>query len=960
MSNLGKILNSGVVNDIEVLFDDVQNSGVLDPVGTSAFTLKNLSVQAANPALKVFDLAANVDASVQAQAQILASTATITPFVSDASLSAPNGSSYAQLTVTGNLGAGAGGNVGNAVPLSISASASASFAYNHYLPAAATSTRIAALQQLATSAQLPQFESLTGLKAGEISSFEAKLNFDLGLKAKYGSSFNVAETLQLFEGLSAQFKAQVQYSIEASLGWSLFDDMKMVVGSAQQNNAGWARIRIDRTHRNSFTAGATFALQVNYDASSLADALEKAFEMTPLPRVIEILDKAATTSFSTLQQMVTDEATNEVISLIAGTGWKTKAANAPTIVAALADINKALSIYNSIDAKVQQLWSSLLTRVNLQPGSDLRTTIEAIAALDPKNPNLTQFLSPTAQKNLELLESLSGKSIEQLLVGSNAGVEIAISDAVNLAKQLLRVINDTPAKVNDAISQFETKFGIKSAVTFLSNISSLDKIEQFGDGIIKKLVSKAVGLAFNAIGQSEFDKVQAWAKKLIAQWDALSAKLAAAAKFLKGQLGFSVALEFSRVSTYSAVLDFEVNPQVAASVSAVQAQLPRGNVRDMLTALNGLDRTTFEIREAMIVSRHLRTGTTTVILSLLGLQNLQKVMTTRFDESVIRITGAGRQASYSGGFVQAVNVGQSGECSTWIGADATDAQISISQPFASVSRSLRLTFAHHSMSSNQSERDALQQLLAQLGFIPSTGAPGVDAADGAETIFAMNIALDAAAVTALVSDLSESNWNNDFRNSSVRLLRDALFDTRKLGNVDIRVVDAEDEIVGTPLWTDTWTDSSRQKFITDPRSHQLSINGKALNVVSGAGIIPPYLELDQLIVRRPQGLKKLDDLQNAVNASASGAPDSLQKLASIAGTFFANTSLDVAENPMFGFWFVLARLTRIGAAALQNAKGLATLRVRTSPTADLSAPVQWTLTAGVGVPAAQLRAQFPF
>src|SRR5207237_2301358 len=141
--------------------------------------------------------------------------------------------------------------------------------------------------------------------------------------------------------------------------------------------------------------------------------------------------------FATLLQIVTDEASNEVIALIADTGWKTKAANDPTIVAALADINKALSIYNSVETKVKQLWSSLLTRVNLQPGSDLRTTIEAIAALDPKNPNLTQFLSPTAQKNLELLESLSGKSIEQLLVGSNAGVEIAIADAVNLAKQLL-------------------------------------------------------------------------------------------------------------------------------------------------------------------------------------------------------------------------------------------------------------------------------------------------------------------------------------------------------------------------------------------------------------------------------------------------------------------------------------------------------------------------------------------
>jgi hypothetical protein len=960
MSNLGKILNSGIVNDIEVLFDDVEQSGVLDPVGTEAFALPPLKVATANPAMKVFDLSANLGASAQATASILASGATITPYDAATSLTAPAGSSYAQINVTGNLSAGLSGSVNDTVPLSISASGAASFTYNHYLPATATDTRLTAFQRLAASSQLPQFESLVALKPGEISSFEAPLNFDLGLKAKYGSSFNVSEVLQLFAGLSAQLTAQVQYSIEASLGWSIFDDMKMVVGSAQQNNPGWVRIRIDRTHNNTFTAGATFALQVNYDASSLATVLEKAFDMTALPRVIDILTTASTISWETLQQTVVDEASNKVIELIAGTGWKTKAANDPTIVKALAGINKVLSLYNSVDAKVQQLWSTLLTKVDLQPGSSLRSAIEKIAALDPTNPDLTQFLSPTANKDLELLESLSGVSLEQLLVGSNTGVGIAITDAVNLAQQLLRIITETPTEVTTAIQQFEVKFGIKSAVDFLSNVSSLDKIEQFGDGIIRKVVAKAVGSVFTAVGPAEFNNVQAWAKKIIAQWDALTAKLIVAAKFLKGQVGFNVALEFSRVSAYSAVLDFEVNPQVAASIAAVQAQLPRGNVAGMLSALNGLDRATFEIREAVIMSRHLRTGTTTVILSFLGLQNLQKVTTTRFDETVIRVTNAGRQATFNGGFVQAVSVGQSGECSTSIGADASDTNTDVTLPFATVSRSLRLTFAHHSMSSNQSERDALLKLLAQLGFIPSTGAPAIDAADGTETIFAMNIILDGAAVAALVSDLAETNWNNDYRNSATRLLSDALFDTRKLGNVDMRVVDAEVDVVGTELWTDTWTDASRQRFVTDPRAAMLSISGKPLRVVAGADIVPPYEELQQLIVRRPAGLRQLDNLKSAVTASTDGAPATLQQLASSAAAFFASTSLDIAENPMFAFWFTIARLSRIGAGALQNAKGLTTLRVRTSPTADLSVPVQWTLAAGVGVPAAQVRTLFPF
>ncbi|HYU26059.1 MAG TPA: hypothetical protein VEO74_12695 [Thermoanaerobaculia bacterium] len=70
MSKLGQIFTAGVSNDIAVLVDDVANSGVLDPVGTSAYQVRGLAVDAAKPNLQLFDLTANLDASATAQASI--------------------------------------------------------------------------------------------------------------------------------------------------------------------------------------------------------------------------------------------------------------------------------------------------------------------------------------------------------------------------------------------------------------------------------------------------------------------------------------------------------------------------------------------------------------------------------------------------------------------------------------------------------------------------------------------------------------------------------------------------------------------------------------------------------------------------------------------------------------------------------------------------------------------------
>jgi len=967
MSSLGRIFSSDVANKIEVLYNDLTSSGILDPVGTSAYQLRDVSLSAEKADLKVFDLTADLDAQSSAQVSILAPSAQIAPFDKSAPLSAPGGSSYAQLEVDGKLSAGLTGERGSA--LSLSASGAATFTYDHYLPAAATAKRLDALTKLVASAELPQFANLAGLQPGEISRFELDLNIDLGIKAEYGASFDIDRTMKLFDGLSGQFTAAVQSSIEASLGWSLFDEFDVVVGSAQQDNAGWVRVRIDRSRKNSFTFGATFALQVNYDASSIATALEKAFKLSPLPRAISILTLVANGQWENIQQLIVDRGADALISLIAGTGWKQKAASDPGVVKALAAINKVVSIYNSIDTKVQQLWNDLLIKVDLQPGSDLRKTIDTIAGLDPANPNLQQFLSPTAQKDLDMLESLTGKSIEQLLVGSDATVQLAITKAIDLAKQLERVITDTPAEINSAIQTFANDYGIHSIISFLAtNATSLDQIQAFGDGVIKKVVAKAVGKAFDAINPQDLATLQKWAQRIIAEWTDLSAKLAKAAKALKGTLGFNASLELSRVTEYTAVLDFELDPKNATAVAAIEKQLVRGNVRDMLAALDRLAHDSsgtlpFTIRESMIVSRHTRTSVATVLLSLLNLSDLLKVTGSRFEESVIHISDSGRTATFSGGFTQAVATSDStSECGVWVEADATDSQRDPNLPFATVAREMRLTFSRTDKKTAAEELAALQTLLIDLGFFVTAGQSLTDTPAGAETTFAVDISLDEAAVATFAQDDGEDNWNKDYRNAAYRLLRDDMI-TEKIASLGQPTGEVLAGVVKTDQFAATWTDSSTTEFRNVLVNKTFLLGGKPLFMVNEQNqFIPPYVPIQMLITRRPKGYDQLGSLRAGLTASADRQRGGLSQLAAAAAATFASTTLPEWDNPMFNFWFVVARLCRLGTGVLESAKGLATIRWRTSSTAAMSDPIQWTLTKDVGVPAAQIKSRqlFPF
>jgi hypothetical protein len=244
---------------------------------------------------------------------------------------------------------------------------------------------------------------------------------------------------------------------------------------------------------------------------------------------------------------------------------------------------------------------------------------------------------------------------------------------------------------------------------------------------------------------------------------------------------------------------------------------------------------------------------------------------------------------------------------------------------------MRLTFSRNDAKTSAEELQALQDLLLDLGFFATGGQPVTDTAAGVDSAFTIDITLDDAALEAFAQDDGEENWNNDFRNAGYRLLRDHMV-TDQLTGLGAETGQVLAEVVKTDLFTDTWTDTSTTKFRQDPRVEMLSINNKPLNVLDDQlRFVPPYLTIQTLITRRPRGFAVLDALRDAVTHTGAWTPADLTKLADAGENLFGNTQLPEWDNPMFAFWFVVARLCRLGDGnSLATAKGLSTFRFRGS------------------------------
>jgi len=954
MKSLGHIL-ANAQNDIEVLFDDVSAAAdVLQPVGANAFTLKSASVQAGKPGLTLFDVPLNLSATASASASIAASSATFQPFDDDP-LSAPANTSYAQLKVDGTFGLqGSVPSTGTTLQLSGSAATSASFSYLHLLPVSQAATRLSAFEKLVTTAQLPELVSFNNLTQGEIDRLTATLGIDLGIKATAGASFDTNSVVSLFDGLSGAVKANVGYSLEAALGWSLHEEMTLTVGRAQQRNANWVRVRLERSDKSSLTFGVTFGLKAAYDATDIVTVLQRALSLSPVMGAVKTLNEVLATfasgDWDKVKATISDFAANR-LTAIAGPAWTTWVNNSQEVQDFIALANKIVNFYNGLDGKVQSLWTDVLTRLDAAPGSKFADAIAKIAALDPAT-DLQNLLSPQFQEALQIIEALTGKSIEELVLGSSTAATDALTKAKKLAGQIQGLITGAPADIDAAIKKVADQFGISKAVAFLAaNATSTTALNDAANRWARDLVTRLVGKAFDQITTADLQKVQEFAAKLQAKVlgaeAAINSAMQKALDLAKGEFGFSVAFEVSRVTERSALLDFEFNPANNGVLTRVSSTLPSGDVQRLLQKLDQVfDPKTpvFDIRESVVSSRHVRSGAITAILSAFGLQNLTSFQGMRFDTSRVVTSNAGREAEYTGGYTLRVKKDGDTECSTWIESSATGPGQDPFAPYTTVDHLLRISFGRTDEQLSQRELVAYDRLLTELGFpITPADQPSVLVPINSDSHLAISMSLGKPAIDALIADLKDHGTGIDIRNAAFRVVTDGIVSTplfappRELG-------DSLGRIILSKEFNDHWEDSSGQGFILAGTGQQ--IGGE--NVVVGGQVVPPYVPVLMVIQKRPDTIQSVKTFAQTFPA-AGMTPAGLERLArQTANSFAATTSKGEFDNPSFNLWFVLARLSRLNANVLTGARGLAILRWKAVGATDFTTK-SWQLTPN-GIP----------
>jgi hypothetical protein len=455
-------------------------------------------------------------------------------------------------------------------------------------------------------------------------------------------------------------------------------------------------------------------------------------------------------------------------------------------------------------------------------------------------------------------------------------------------------------------------------------------------------------------------KLQGFAAKVQKVIDApqvLEAKLRKAVAKLKGEFTVSLSVEISRVSESSALVDLEIDPANPAALDAAKRFLPTGNVQQLLAKLDAIDvkpdqKAPYDIRELVLTSRHIRTSTATLFFSFLGSIKNEKA---QVRESTVRIEGGGdvpkkRTGLYTGGVtVRRTSTGVSTEGSAWLRVEAEADEIDLSKAYDSFDASFRLTYVREDVKSTLEEMRSVARILGDLGFL-SGGSVFATPAEGSSTRFSLELSLPPAAVAALVKDnIKQTDFDRDVRNAGVRWFDDEALATpadRETGrNLAIAV--------RSDAFGKTWT-SGGDDF------NEAAMKGKfGVNVWDTVQhkLQQRYLVLGLFPTSRSFWTGRYKQFKPL--ASGAQLPAAIEKMIQQGVLLFSTASIDY-QIPLFNFWLVLSRLSRIQPGVLNDATGVATFRTRPNDTVEWGAPQWFTLTAGTGIPGAALRARcFP-
>lgn len=979
---LGMLLGSSTAKVLAVL-QDVQT--LTQNVGTQPFKLvdRELSVQPGD--LEVFrNQKLQIGASTSVALQIHPPSHVAQAFESAASagdgFKAPADRSFAELQVSGRFGVEgqATTHPAGVLTLAIGLKSGAEMTYRHLLPVRADRPRAEAFKKVLTQSHLPQLADFAKLEPGEVHELTSFLYLDLGAKLSAGGDATFVG--DLFRDLPSQIDIHVQYVVEASMGLSVYERMRITSGRAHLLDPARVRLRVERESRRRLTFGASFALQVRYDLTAgFESLLEAALQLEPLPRSIatlrEVAAEVASSDAEQIKARLRDRIGAEITEFIGSRDWEVWTSKQVLDFVALS--NQVVQSYTGLGERLQSLWDRLLGRAGLGQGSNARTLLTRLRQIDPQHPE--QLLDAENRDLIEAVEILSGQSLEEILLAS--GTSTALQEVRDLAGKALGFLQSSPQEFLTKFESFAQRTGIKTAVDWLrTNATSVDQLKNAADAQVRKLAEQLAGKALDQISTSDFNRIKRWAQRIGPVLDApaeIEARLRSQIARLKGEAGLSVAIEIDRASRTTAVLDLEFDPKDDDTRRAME----KIGQRDLGALLRDLpdgkeepaqaETFPYQIRECVFTSERTRSSAVNIFFSLLGWTRGTRRLV---EESVVRISQSGsnftREGVYGGGAVQSSeDRGALSSSAVWLTSRARGTGKNLTAAYGTVERELRLTFSREDEKTTPEELDSLGILLNNLGFNPlppdhpRNHVLGSGAGPVAATRFAIDLRLPESAVTAFWSDRFDTaagreRWMFDLLNGLHRWFDEPLVPAqidldrmRPIGLVLSRSL-REPEV------RDAWL-ASRLDLDTFAASHvlQMKIDNEIVPVRLAReepnGFIN-WIPMFVLPISRSHAgnaLKPLRAAEQQVGA-AGKRPEDLAALSRSAGESLLAFQPHPSKwsNPMLGIWTVVSRLSRLAPDALREAEGIATLRWKDAsgnwPATNLRT---WRLAAGVMV-----------
>ena len=984
---------------LRLLYDAVDDLG--DKVGTTKWKLPVDPELDKRFPVKLFGQTPTLGAKASAGLLIHPSTHTVDVFGTGESLPARPGHSFAELHLRGGFGVSVNGKL-TSVPLQpkLRVAAGGELRYNHLLTVSRDTKRIDALKNVVARGQLwPATVELRKIQPGESHVYAAWLNVDVGLTATFGKSFDFEELLEPFDDLDVAVKAHIDLTAKAGLGWSIYREMKIVV-AASQANPGWVRVRIERENRRRFSAGASVDLKVEYDLAQPLEAIfDYALELDATVEVFDALQKVDSLfrqdGWPKVREKLSERLGEALMELVDDTGWREWLGNSPEARRLIELATSAVASYDKLDRRVAErvraLWADVLDFTQLQSDSKLRLAIEKLAGLDATNLDLEQLLGEQGGRVVELLETLSGENLEELLLSDRR--ENALKMVKKAAQGILDLADGVPSDLLQRFDELKKKSRIDGVVAFLrKNASSKAALEQAIDTAVRprvrRLGERLIGKAWSALDEDDIAKLQHWAdrmSKFLAHRTEWEERIRNEIARLRGSFGFSLSLEFERVTETTAILDIEANPRDKSTVRALRMGLQSGDVSSLLAALPQGDddddthELTWYVREGLLTSRRLRSGAVTLLSSLTGRTTRKSE---RIQETEVRIDGKKRTARYAAGFVRSLerSAGQtSTQAAAWWVASATGRGVNPTKPYDEISDQLQVKLLRVDGKTEPHELRRLDDLLLTFGFGAANRRPietavmerlakeatedgghlpsGTPLPSQLDARFSVELRLPQDAVDELLIVNDEADWDIDYLNAAHRWYEEPLIERSLSQRPDVRKGDVLAAILRSGPFRKQWTNSLLQfsASLGDWSHIQVNLPHKHLSVVLAQRVgprsrwmlKPDFVSLGELVRKRGRGLRRMLEAETAHRDAVTQASPALLEVAvrKIARALRASAAVSQWPNPAFLPWLALARASD-KPEVLAEAAGVASFRWRFDESEKYRVHV-WSLENGI-------------